>query len=319
MVNKLVTIRNPETTYTQQVELSDTPMVYVSLPVTNESGKKVARVDGLFVLSDEAIKDARIGILRAVIATLFIVLVSVAMIYPVMVRLFFQISRLTKDLLHSNLEILQVLGSAIAKRDSDTDAHNYRVTLFSVALAERVGLPEQDMRPLIKGAFLHDVGKIGIRDEILLKSGKLDADEFEIMKTHVTHGLDIIGRSKWLEDARDIVGGHQERYDGNGYCNGLKAGKIPLGARIFAIADVFDALTSKRPYKEPFSLDKSMEILREGDGTHFDSKLLDAFLEIAPELYENLSGIENDKIKQILAEVIDRYFYQEINQVLQSV
>lgn len=309
----------PETTYTKQLKLADMPMVYVSMPVVDKSGNRAARVDGLFVLSEEAIKDARRDILRAVLTALLIVFASVAVIYPVMVRLFLNISRLTKNLLQSNMDILQVLGNAIAKRDSDTDAHNYRVTLFSVALAERVGLSEQEMRSLIKGAFLHDVGKIGIRDDILLKPGKLNADEFEIMKTHVTHGLDILGDTEWLEDAKDIVGGHQEKYDGSGYCQGINADEIPLGARIFAIADVFDALTSKRPYKEPFPLDKSMEILREGSGTHFDSELLAVFLEIAPELYTKLSGVEDDLPKQMLAEVVDRYFHQDIDKMLESI
>ena len=115
------------------------------------------------------------------------------------------------------------------------------------------------MRALLKGAFLHDVGKLGIRDAILLKPGKLDAAEFGEMKRHVAHGLDIIERSSWLRDATAVVGHHHEKWDGSGYGTGSAARQIPLPARIFAVADVFDALTSRRPYKEPLSV-------RGGDG-----------------------------------------------------
>ncbi len=318
LLKKLKNTPYPKTVNTQRLELAGMPLVYVSLPVKNAAGEERARVDGLFAISEEAIADRQKRILRTLLATLLVVLATVSMIYPVMVRQFLKVSDLTTELLHTNLEILQVLGSAIAKRDSDTDAHNYRVTLFSVALAERVGLSDRDMRTLIKGAFLHDVGKIGIRDEILLKPGRLNEAEFKIMMTHVDHGLDILKHSTWLEDARAIVGGHQEKYDGSGYFQGVSREDIPVGARIFAIADVFDALTSKRPYKEPFSLEKSLDILREGRGTHFDPALLDQFLEIAGGLYEQLSGKDDQLPKRLLKEVVERYFQQDIGQLIES-
>lgn len=165
-----------------------------------------------------------------------------------------------------------------------------------------------EIQGLIKGAFLHDVGKIGVRDNILLKPGKLDHDEFEIMKTHVPHGMDIVKRSTWLKDATDVVGYHHEKFDGNGYYEGLNGTQIPIVARIFAIADVFDALTSKRPYKEPFSFQKTMEILEESSGTHFDPDLLDAFNKIAKGLYDNFSGREDDTLKDTLKEITRSYF-----------
>ena len=120
------------------------------------------------------------------------------------------------------------------------------------------------IRILIKGAFLHDVGKIGIRDNILLKPGRLDEEEFEEMKRHVNHGLDIISKSAWLNEASAVVGSHHEKYEGNGYPAGLKGEAIPVLARIFAIADVFDALTSHRPYKKPLSYEETIDILMKG-------------------------------------------------------
>jgi len=164
------------------------------------------------------------------------------------------------------------------------------------------------MRSLIKGAFIHDVGKIAIRDSILLKPGRLDADEFAEMKTHVSHGGDIVRQTEWLADAAEVVKYHHEKFDGSGYLTGLGGEDIPVIARIFAIADVFDALTSARPYKQPLSLERSVEILLEGRGTHFDPKLLDAFLAIAASLYATYSGREEGDLATELQAASDPYF-----------
>ena len=190
-------------------------------------------------------------------------------------------------------------------------------------IAEAAGLDRPAIQKLIKGAFLHDVGKIGVRDKILLKPGKLDTDEFEIMKTHVNHGLDIVNRSDWLKDTLDIVGFHHEKFDGSGYGGHIPGEKvvkgetIPVNARIFAIADVFDALTSKRPYKEPFSFEKSIEILMEGSGSHFDPGLMKIFSEIAKPLYDKLSGHDDDIPKKELETIIDVYFAQNAASLIQ--
>jgi HD-GYP domain-containing protein (c-di-GMP phosphodiesterase class II) len=164
------------------------------------------------------------------------------------------------------------------------------------------------MRGLIKGAFLHDAGKIGIRDDILHKPGRLDADEFRIMRTHVEHGLDIVKHSSWLAQAQDVVGCHHEKYDGSGYPRGLAGDAIPLEARIFAIADVFDALTSRRPYKEPLSYAATMAILEEGRGTHFDPTLLDRFAGIAPRLHAEYSGRDDARLREELRGIVRRFF-----------
>jgi HD-GYP domain-containing protein (c-di-GMP phosphodiesterase class II) len=203
---------------------------------------------------------------------------------------------------------MEVLGSAIAKRDSDTDAHNYRVTLYSLRLAEIVGLDGNQTRALIKGAFLHDVGKIGILDHILHKPDRLDADEFRAMQYHVNHGLDIVQRSRWLADAADVVGSHHEKYDGSGYPKHLSGEAIPMVARIFAIADVFDALTSRRPYKEPFSFEATMRILSDGRNQHFDPSLVEYFNTIARELYERYSGRDDDELRAEVRAFVKRHF-----------
>jgi HD-GYP domain-containing protein (c-di-GMP phosphodiesterase class II) len=165
---------------------------------------------------------------------------------------------------------------------------------------------------VIKGSFLHDVGKIAISDNILLKPGKLSHEEFEIMKTHIQHGVDIIESYDWLKDAAIVVQYHHEKFNGGGYGVGLKGYDIPIGARIFAIVDVFDALTSKRPYKEPVSFEETMRILNEGKGTHFDPDVLEAFNKIAWPLYSEISNTDDSALEGILNKLIDKYFSRVI-------
>lgn len=245
---------------------------------------------------------------KNIIAVVLIGILILFAVYPTVLRLQKGLLSKTKALSQTNIDILNLLGSAIAKRDSDTHSHNYRVTLYALTLGETLDLSSHELRALIKGAFLHDVGKIGISDTILLKPGKLTDDEFEIMKQHVDLGKDIINQSEQLKDAEDVVYCHHEKYDGSGYPQGLKANDIPLNARIFAIADVFDALTSKRPYKEAFSYDKAYKIMDETSGSHFDPKLLVLFFGIAPGLFDKLSAcINEDELKSLLHTKILEY------------
>jgi HD-GYP domain-containing protein (c-di-GMP phosphodiesterase class II) len=303
-----------EDTWFEVLRFEGKPFVRTAAPLKNRNAKTVAHIEGIFALSPQVIIDVRKRILRSTVLGITIVIATAVLLYPIILNLLGRLTKLTINLLDSNLETLQVLGSAIAKRDSDTDAHNYRVSIFSVRLAEAAGLDRQVIQKLIKGAFLHDVGKIGVRDNILLKPGRLDEEEFEIMKTHVQHGLDIVSRSEWLQDTIDVVGCHHEKYNGDGYgghkpgTKSIQGDEIPVNARIFAIADVFDALTSKRPYKEPFSFEESIDILKEGSGSHFDPDLLEKFISIAKPLYERLSGHDDDVPKNDLNEIIEEYF-----------
>jgi HD-GYP domain-containing protein (c-di-GMP phosphodiesterase class II) len=155
-----------------------------------------------------------------------------------------------------------------------------------------------------------------VPDDVLLKPGKLTEEEFEVMKRHVDHGVDIVKRSEWLEDARPIVGAHHEKFDGSGYFLGRRGEEIPVAARIFALADVFDALTSERPYKDPYSYEESMQILEAGRGTHFDPFLLDAFTEIARGMFIEFAGHDLDKPRSELGDIVRRYFQMEVDDLV---
>jgi HD-GYP domain-containing protein (c-di-GMP phosphodiesterase class II) len=284
-------------------------VIHLGNVLRNSSGDVVGYTEGVYAVSPAVMEKARLQAMVIAIIAASIVLLTALLLYPVIVRLLGRVSGLSEDLLHANMEILNVLGSAIAKRDSDTDIHNYRVTIYAIRLGQAAGLSGDEMRGLIKGAFLHDVGKIGVRDSILLKPGDLTEDEYREMKQHVRHGLDIVSRSSWLRDAAEVVGCHHERYDGSGYLEGLRGRDIPKVARIFAVADVFDALTSRRPYKEAFSVEDSMRILEQGSGSHFDPEILDAFLQIAPSLYGSYAGKDDSVPRDDLRRMGAPYFF----------
>jgi HD-GYP domain-containing protein (c-di-GMP phosphodiesterase class II) len=267
---------------------------------TDLSNNETGVIDIFYDISQTA-KELYHAVYKNILELLVVIVLIFIAIYPTILYLHKNLLQKTQELSQTNIEILKLLGAAIAKRDSDTDAHNYRVTLYSLMLAEFMGLEKENIKALIKGAFLHDVGKIGISDSILLKPGKLTDDEFKIMKQHVSLGKDIIEHSKQLNDAKDVVEYHHEKYDGSGYLKGLKGEDIPINARIFSIADVFDALTSKRPYKEPFSFEKTKTMMLKLSGIHFDPKLLDIFFDIVPELYNDIKDkYSDDEVKTLL-------------------
>lgn len=284
------------------------PVVLCIMPIAGKNGVVLAYARGIFAVSPETAAEIPRAIARNILFVFAIVFAVAAILYPVILHLMRRLADYSTSLLDANLETLAVLGSAIAKRDSDTDAHNYRVSLYSARIGEAIGLPAAEMRSLVKGAFLHDVGKIGIPDNILLKPGRLDEGEFDLMKTHVDKGVDIVGRSSWLRDAIAVAGYHHEKYAGGGYPHDLRGTDIPVTARIFAIADVFDALTSERPYKKPLSFEAAMEILEQGRGTHFDPEILDAFQTIARELYDRYAGHEGDDLRHELVGLVERCF-----------
>lgn len=288
--------------------LDSRPYIHVAMPLTSSNGNAVAYLQGVYAVSRAASTDLNRRVIRAIAMVIGIVLLTAAILYPVILGLTRKLTTYSGYLLESNLAMLQVLGSTIAKRDSDTSDHNFRVTIIAVRLAEAAGIDAAQIKSLIKGAFLHDVGKIAITDTILHKPGRLDEAEFKIMKTHVEHGLDIVGRSEWLRDAATVVGSHHEKCDGSGYPKGLDQQSIPICARIFAIADVFDALASKRPYKEPFTFEESMRILEEGRSTHFDPQMLDLFTTIARGLYDDLVGRGTDELRADLETITQKYF-----------
>jgi len=192
-------------------------------------------------------------------------------------------------LLSGNLQMLRALGEAIAQRDTGNSKHNPRVTLFSALLAEAMELETEQIQALMKGSFLHDIGKIGIRDDIILKPAGLSEEERQTMNSHPELGAAIIRGVNWLEDARDVVRYHHEWFDGTGYPDKLKGKSIPLNARIFGIVDVFDALISKRPYKPAYSYENAMQIVFDRRGTHFDPWIVESFANISRKLYDELA------------------------------
>jgi HD-GYP domain-containing protein (c-di-GMP phosphodiesterase class II) len=290
--------------------------VHIVVPIANREGQLASWVRAVYLLSPSASAVLIREPLTSVGLVILIVLSISALFYPVVLRMSRRLAGFSADLLEANLEMMEALGCAIAKRDGDTDAHNYRVTIYSVRLAEKEGLSLQAIQGLIKGAFLHDIGKIGIRDDVLLKPGRLTEDEYEIMKTHVNHGLDIVGRARWLHDALAVVGSHHEKFGGDGYPDRIPGNMIPSAARIFAITDVFDALSSERPYKKPMPLAKVVEILEEGRDQHFDPALLDSFLEIAPDLHAELNHFGTNELRVEMHEINSRYFASSLETML---
>ena len=186
-----------------------------------------------------------------------------------------------KELLDANLDTVLRLGIAAEFKDKDTGTHISRMSYLSVFIAEKIGLSEKDIQHILFAAQMHDVGKIGIPDSILSKNGKLTTKEFEIIKTHCIIGARILSNStsEILQLAESIALTHHEKWNGEGYPNRLSGEEIPIAGRIVALADVFDALVSKRPYKEPFSIEKSCNIIRKERGKHFNPELVDTFFD----------------------------------------
>jgi putative nucleotidyltransferase with HDIG domain len=190
-------------------------------------------------------------------------------------------AQLKSALLHverSYEDTLEALGAAIDLRDTQTAGHSKRVAVYSSEIAKELGATEQELKTIARGAWLHDIGKLATPDAILLKPGALDQEEWRIMKQHAEIGYDLVKRIPFLAEAAEIIWAHHERWDGSGYPRGLKRNDIPLGARIFAVADTVDAMTSDRPYRSALSFEKAQEEIRGGAGRFYDSQVVNAFL-----------------------------------------
>ena len=194
---------------------------------------------------------------------------------------------LFENLERSNLELrlaydrtIEGWARALDLRDEETEGHSRRVTDMAVRLATSLGVPDADLVHLRRGALLHDIGKMGIPDNILLKPGKLEPEEWEIMKRHPTYAVDLITPIEFLVPALPIPYAHHEKWDGSGYPRGLSGHEIPFAARIFAVVDVFDALTSDRPYRKAWPKSQALAHIAQESGKHFDPQVVDAFLEM---------------------------------------
>src|SRR6202012_3101408 len=183
---------------------------------------------------------------------------------------------------------LEALGDALDLKDAETEGHSKRVTAFTIPLARGAGIPTQQIPVIARGAFLHDIGKMAIPDAILLKPSKLQADEQVVMREHCARGYQMLRKIPFLQAAAEIVYAHQEHYDGTGYPRKLKGDQIPLGARIFAVADTLDALTSDRPYRKATTFAAARKEIQRCSGTQFDPKVVSVYLSLPDQLWEDL-------------------------------
>jgi putative nucleotidyltransferase with HDIG domain len=186
---------------------------------------------------------------------------------------------------------LRALSMALDVRDRETEGHAQRVARYMDLMARELRSPKLDVRTLRRGALLHDVGKIGIPDEILRKTGELDGAQWRIMKRHPAYGARILAGIPYLSGAAEIVHHHHERFDGSGYPEGLAGEDIPLGARVFALADALDAMTSDRPYRRAMSLEDAITEIERCSGKQFDPAIVSAFLRIP---VDRLAAVRSD-------------------------
>src|SRR5580698_6096525 len=193
-----------------------------------------------------------------------------------------------QDLERSYDITLEAMGDALDLRDEETEGHSKRVTAYTIALAQAMGLESEELRVIARGAFLHDIGKIATPDNILLKPGRLSEQEMTIMKQHCERGYGIVRKIPFLREAAEIVYAHQERFDGAGYPRGLRGEEIPLGARIFAIADSLDAMTSDRPYRKGTTFAAAAEEIVRCSGRQFDPQIVNVFLSLPEQTWLDL-------------------------------
>jgi putative nucleotidyltransferase with HDIG domain len=190
---------------------------------------------------------------------------------------------------------LEALGDALDLKDRETEGHSRRVTLFTIAIAQALGLPREQVTVIARGAFLHDIGKMAIPDEILKKPGKLAPEEMEIMKEHAYHGYQIVKKIPFLVEVAEIVYSHQEWFNGEGYPRHLRGNEIPIGARIFSIADTFDAITSDRIYRRAQSYAAARAEIQKFSGRQFDPEIVKVFLEMPDNIWDDLRKEINDR------------------------
>src|SRR5579872_6830636 len=207
------------------------------------------------------------------------------------------LERMNEDLKRLNFDLeksyditLEALGDALDLKDAETEGHSRRVTAFTIAIARQMGIASEshEMRTIARGAFLHDIGKMAIPDKILRKPAKLEPQEIQIMQEHCFHGYQILKKIPFLQEPAEIVYAHQEKYDGSGYPRGLKGNEIPLGARIFAVADTLDAMTSDRPYRARLPHSVARDEIVQWSGRQFDPEMVKVFISMPENIWADL-------------------------------
>lgn len=199
-----------------------------------------------------------------------------------------QLQNTMADLERSYGMTLEALGGALDLKDAETEGHSRRVTVYTIAIARAMGLSKEHIDVIARGAFLHDIGKMAIPDAILRKPGKLDPDEITIMREHCYHGYQILKKIPFLKEAAEIVYAHQEHFDGTGYPRQLKGEEIPLGARLFSVADTLDAITSHRPYRAAQTWGAAREEIKRWSGRQFDPEVVTTYLSMPENIWADL-------------------------------
>ena len=203
-----------------------------------------------------------------------------------------EIKKINQELENAYLESIQTLRYTVDAKDTYTRGHSDRVSEYSVLIGKYLGLPESDLKTLRIGGLFHDIGKLGVPDSILLKAGKLSDNEYSEVKNHPSIGAHILSSASIFKDIIPIVKHHHERYDGHGYPSQLEGENIPYFARITAIADSFDAMTSKRAYRDSMPIEKVISEFENCKGTQFDPKLTDLFLDILRNHFDEIESIK---------------------------
>jgi putative two-component system response regulator len=197
-------------------------------------------------------------------------------------------------------DTLEAMISALDMRECETGRHSYRVTEYTIILARNFGVPCSDLESIAKGALLHDIGKIGVPDDILLKPEKLTDDEMEIMRKHPIYGYNLLKKFRFLEQAAEIVLSHHENFNGTGYPNRISGKEIPLGARMFSVVDTFDAMTSSRSYRQAISYEEAIDLIAQSSSSQFDPDVIDVFIQVPKDDWIRARDlIENEQVNYL--------------------
>ena len=279
----------------------------VAIPIFDSGEDLAGYLTGIYLVS---LKDTQMIIKRFMLS--FIICIAAISLCALLCYLGFlfinnHLIRSVGELNRTNVFLIRKLGTALAKSNSQERDHSSRALLYSMKLAERVKLPSEQKRTLIHGVFLHDIGMLPISPTTLHKEEELEKEELKQVDQHPKEGAALIRKFRWLRNAEKVVRYHHEKYDGTGYPDGVKHEKIPMVARIFSIADTFDALTSQRPYRDPLPLEESLAILEQETGLQFDPVLLSAFLDIAPHLHETIGSRTSKELDKEVDKLLKKY------------
>ncbi|MFI5323414.1 MAG: HD-GYP domain-containing protein [Thermodesulfobacteriota bacterium] len=216
----------------------------------------------------------------------------------------------THELVRAYSGTLEAMILALDLREHETGYHSYRVTEYAVNLGKHMELTDEELSVIAKGALMHDIGKIGVPDHILLKPDKLTDEEWELMRKHAEFGYELLKKIDFLEESAKIVHTHHERYDGQGYPAGMSKDDIPLGARIFSVVDALDAMTSRRSYRQALQFEDAVQRITEASGSQFDPRVVDVFVEIPIDEWKNIkkriADSGSEYLKQLMLE-LSRY------------